>query len=191
MSAKQLINEALIRKSCRHARRGALALGQLPLNLVLTSSMSTTLPSALLAILNILLPRIARLDLSIAELNSSTYAPQSRDENLASGMLQLPEETTLFIDETAMGEGTLKDRGEHHRLQILPMPKGSMTDACARQGVRNVQALTRIVTDQTIDYIFPYSTFTFETDLKVVVLSKGYSLLPVSDFSAYKYRLRK
>lgn len=66
----------------------------------------------------------------------------------------------MLVDETQLGEGQLKDRG-----------------------VRNVQSLARVVKDQVLGYRFPYHEFEFHTDLKVVIVSKGKSLLPVSPLS--------
>ena len=62
----------------------------------------------------------------------------------------------MLVDETQLGEGQLKDRG-----------------------VRNVQSLSRVVKDQVLGYRFPYHEFEFHTDLKVIIVSKGKSLLPV------------
>lgn len=107
--------------------------------------------------LSVILPRLVSLDFTISSLNSSRYAPSSQNEDLHSGRLQLPACTCLLVDETRLGEGTLKDAG-----------------------VRNVQALTNIVQHQTLEYQFPFSAFSFETDLNVVVVSRGKSLLPVS-----------
>lgn len=45
-----------------------------------------------------------------------------------------------------------------------------------------MQALATVINDQTLAYVFPYSSFTFQTDLKVIVLSKGKSLIPVREF---------
>lgn len=46
-------------------------------------------------------------------------------------------------------------------------------------GVKNIQALSTVIRDQTLAYVFPYSSFTFDTDLIMIVISKGKSLLPV------------
>lgn len=96
-----------------HTRRGALALGQLPINLVLPQTMEDTsrIISKLQKTLERLLPRLVKLNFDIAELNKVTYLPESKDENLISGVLQLPQGTTVLVDETRMGEGNLQDRG--------------------------------------------------------------------------------
>jgi hypothetical protein len=96
-----------------YARRGALAIGQMPINLVLPHSMDDTANTIakLNDILQELLPRLVKLDFNIVELNKLRYLPESKEENLISGVLQLPQGTTLLVDETRMGEGNLQDRG--------------------------------------------------------------------------------
>lgn len=49
-----------------------------------------------------------------------------------------------------------------------------------------MQALATVLRDQTLAYVFPYSSFTFETDLPIIVVSKGKSLLPVSCLASIK-----
>jgi len=160
-----------------HTRRGALALGQLPINLVLPLTMDDTagLVQRLYKLLETILPRIVKLDFHVAELNKVKYLPESRDENLISGVLQLPRSTVMLVDETRMGEGTLQDRGGSISLYHLLTSLTSLGP-----GVKNIQALATVVQDQTLAYVFPYSSFTFETDLTMIVVSKGKSLLPVS-----------
>lgn len=100
-----------------HTRRGALALGQLPINIVLPQTMDDTsrVVNKLQKVLEQLLPRLVKLDFNIAELNKVKYLPESKDENLISGVLQLPQGTTVLVDETRMGEGNLQDRGKWTR----------------------------------------------------------------------------
>ena len=129
----------------------------MPINLVLSPAASDDLVKKLRLALSNILPRLVLLDFTISSLNSSQYAPSSQNEDLHSGRLQLPGGTCLLVDETRLGEGTLKDAG-----------------------VRNVQALTNVIQQQTLEYQFPFSAFSFETDLNVVVVSRGKSLLPVS-----------
>lgn len=162
-----------------HTRRGALALGQLPINLVLPLTMvnSEILIKNLQDLLEKLLPRIVKLDFHVSELNKVKYLPESRDENLISGVLQLPESTVVLVDETRMGEGNLQDRGKYFYLHV------SARLASYRPfylpGVKNMQALASVLQEQTLAYVFPFSSFTFETDLTMIVISKGKSLLPV------------
>lgn len=112
--------------------------------------------ASLRSALSSVLPRFVTLSLTIPSLNATPFFPRSVDESLQSGALQLPAGTAVLVDESALGEGTLKDAG-----------------------VRNVHALTKVINEQTLGYVFPFSSFEFETDLKVIVLSRGKSLLPV------------
>lgn len=107
-----------------HTRRGALALGQLPINLILPLTMddTATVVNKLQKLLQQLLPRLVKLDFHVAELNKVKYLPESKDENLISGVLQLPRGTTLLVDETRMGEGNLQDRGRRRYREALQSP---------------------------------------------------------------------
>ena len=100
---------------------------------------------------------MSSLNFTIPSLNAQVYSPFSESENLNSGRLQLAPGTVILVDETQLGEGQLKNRG-----------------------VRNVQSLARVIKDQILGYRFPYHEFEFHTDLKVLIVSKGKSLLPVS-----------
>lgn len=46
-------------------------------------------------------------------------------------------------------------------------------------GVRNMQALTTLLGEGKLGYVFPYSSFSFDADLNVLALSVGKTLLPV------------
>lgn len=100
-----------------HTRRGALALGHLPINLILPLTMddTDTLVNRLQKLLQQLLPRLVKLDVNVTDLNKTTYMPESKDENLVSGALQLTQGTVVLVDETRMGEGNLQDRGQYSR----------------------------------------------------------------------------
>ncbi|KAJ8652435.1 hypothetical protein O0I10_011902 [Lichtheimia ornata] len=109
----------------------------------------------LASLLETLVHHCVALPLSIDLLNKSNFSPKSVNENLEAGMLQLTNGTVVLVDETALTEGKLGDTG-----------------------VRNVQALSNIINHQSLSYIFPYSQFDFDTDLVVLTLSHGKSMLP-------------
>ena len=46
-------------------------------------------------------------------------------------------------------------------------------------GMRNIRALAAVLQSHTLPYVFPYSEYDMPTDLNVVVLSTGKSLLPL------------
>ncbi|KAI9268338.1 mini-chromosome maintenance replisome factor-domain-containing protein [Phascolomyces articulosus] len=95
------------------------------------------------------------IPLSIELLNHTRFMPKSENENLEAGLLQLTDGTMVILDETAMTEGTLGDLG-----------------------VRNVQVIQDLVTQQSLTYVFPYSNYVFDTDYSILCLSEGKSILP-------------
>ncbi|KAL1933589.1 hypothetical protein VTP01DRAFT_7679 [Rhizomucor pusillus] len=99
--------------------------------------------------------QIVSLPLTIEGLNAGRFSPKSEYENLQAGLLQLVDGTSLLIDETSLTEGTLNDTG-----------------------VRNVQALNNVIQNQSLKYDFPYSQFDFDTDISIISLSSGKSILP-------------
>ncbi|KAI0646777.1 mini-chromosome maintenance replisome factor-domain-containing protein [Trametes meyenii] len=101
-------------------------------------------------ILRLLLPLTHTLPLSLDALNKSRFTPESKDEDLHSGILQVPQGTVLLISEGGVGEGQLLERG-----------------------VMNVRALQDVMKGQTLPYIFPFSQFSFPTDIGCIVLSEG------------------
>ncbi|KAH9925300.1 putative alanine racemase-domain-containing protein [Fomitopsis serialis] len=90
------------------------------------------------------------LPLSLPLLNKDPFAPESKDEDLHSGALQLPQGTVLLVTEDGIQEGRLVDRG-----------------------VLNVRALQEVMTTQTLSYAFPFSAFSFPTDIACIILSEG------------------
>ncbi|KZT03570.1 uncharacterized protein LAESUDRAFT_729151 [Laetiporus sulphureus 93-53] len=101
-------------------------------------------------VLGELLPLTYTLPLSLDALNNHPYVPESKEEDLHSGVLQLPKGTVLLVTESGVTEGKLVDRG-----------------------VLNVAALQKVMTAQTLTYSFPFSQFTFPTDISTIVLSEG------------------
>ena len=102
------------------------------------------------AVLAELLPLTHTLPLSLLLLNKEPFAPESKDEDLHSGVLQLPQGTVLLVTEGGIQEGKLVDRG-----------------------VLNVRALQEVMATQTLSYAFPFSAFSFPTDISCIVLSEG------------------
>ncbi|KAM5531827.1 hypothetical protein V8D89_014526 [Ganoderma adspersum] len=112
-------------------------------------SAAAPLPT-LSAVLNLLLPLSHTLPLSLDSLNKSNFTPESKDEDLHSGVLQLPHGTVLLVSEGGVREGQLHERG-----------------------VMNVHALQEVMDAQTIAYVFPFSRFSFPTDIACVILAEG------------------
>lgn len=98
------------------------------------------------------------IDMSIANLNNLRFTPQKDHEHnkMISGTLQLPDGLYLMINETALTEG-----------QLTP------------QGTSNLSTLVHIVRWQKHKYDFKSFPVEIDTDLKVLVMSEGKSLLDV------------
>jgi Mini-chromosome maintenance replisome factor len=138
-----LANHACVR-STHHAP--SLTLAHFPSQ---ASSSPSTLPS-LSGVLSLLLPLHVTLPLSLDLLNSARFAPESVNEDLHSGYLQLAHGTTMLMTEGGIQEGKLVDRG-----------------------VLNVRTIQQVINTQTLDYKFPFSEFSFPTDISFVVLAQG------------------
>lgn len=94
-----------------------------------------------------------------------------------SGRLQLPKGTAMIIDETKLDAGRLDTQGKSFYLS--PSDKGSLF-ACTISGVKNMAALRNMIKYQKVDYDFGFNTCEFSTDLRVLIISEGPSILPVS-----------
>ena len=113
------------------------------------TSSPSTLP-ALSHVLSLLLPLHVTLPLSLDLLNSVLFAPESVNEDLHSGYLQLAHGTTVLMTEGGIQEGKLVERG-----------------------VLNVRAIQEVLSTQTLAYKFPFSEFSFPTDIGFVILAEG------------------
>ncbi|PIL23726.1 hypothetical protein GSI_13476 [Ganoderma sinense ZZ0214-1] len=112
-------------------------------------SAAAPLPT-LSAVLNLLLPLSHSLPLSLDSLNKSNFTPESKDEDLHAGVLQLPQGTVLLVSEGGVREGQLHERG-----------------------LMNIYALQQVMDTQTLTYVFPFSQFSFPTDITCVILADG------------------
>lgn len=56
-------------------------------------------------------------------------------------------------------------------------------------GVGNITALGNMITTQKVEYDFKYYKMEFDADIKVLILSEGKSLLPVSLIILYNYKV--
>lgn len=94
-------------------------------------------------------------DMSIDNLNRSKLYPSHDGEEFSSGSLQLPADFAVILNESALSEGKLDERG-----------------------VKNLQCLTDTMTSQDLIFQFPFSEFKIPVDLSFITLSHGKSLLP-------------
>ncbi|OJA18869.1 hypothetical protein AZE42_08571 [Rhizopogon vesiculosus] len=114
-----------------------------------TSSSSSALPT-LHHVLSDLLPQHLSVPLSLDLLNKEKFSPESKDEDLHSGYLQVPHGTTLLLTENNVREGKLVEKG-----------------------VMNIRAVQEVMDAQTLEYSFPFSKFSFPTDIVTIVLCEG------------------
>ncbi|KAJ2391871.1 hypothetical protein GGI23_005329 [Coemansia sp. RSA 2559] len=101
-----------------------------------------------------LVPRSVEIPFDLKLLNSVSFTPNAESGDLRAGALQLAPDTQLVCDETCLHEGTLDE-----------------------QGVRNLQALQTVILDQTVSYVYPYQSIEMASNLRVLVLSSGKSIL--------------
>ncbi|KAJ2611675.1 hypothetical protein H4S08_003044 [Coemansia sp. RSA 1365] len=87
-------------------------------------------------------------------LNRSAFLPNAEHGDLKAGILQLASGTEIICDETCLYEGTLDEHG-----------------------VRNLHALQTCILEQTVTYLYPFQPIDIPTNLRILVLSTGKSIL--------------
>ncbi len=104
--------------------------------------------------------------LTIENLNKSNLIPcKDYDKNkLITGMLQLPQNFQLVLDETTLNPGEL-----------------------SAKGLMNFNAIKDIIQSQKLNYDFNYHHQEFPTNIRVLTLSETKSILPVSLSKNYKF----
>ncbi|XP_070539996.1 mini-chromosome maintenance complex-binding protein-like [Ptychodera flava] len=139
-----------------YTRRDVLALGKFSLNLT-NSPASSAFPQQLYKLLEELLAKCHFLQLSLENMNTLKFIPRKdyTANRLCSGLLQLSERTHLVVDETALQPGQLDTNG-----------------------VQNMAALGNVISWQKVDYDFNFHRAEFPTNIKVLTLSEGKSILP-------------
>lgn len=108
--------------------------------------------------------------LTLSLINRHPFTPQSREDTLHSGLLQLPARTTVLLSDMEMAEGTIGETGKRGQKNLTWI----LTRLGNSTGVRNLQALSRTMTSQTIEYLFPFAApYQFPTDLSFIILTEG------------------
>lgn len=79
----------------------------------------------------------------------------AQNGHLESSLLQQPDGTVLIVDETRLGPGEFRD-----------------------QGVRNLQSLVDLIRHQQVGYDYGVQQILLSTDMPVVLVSRGRSVLP-------------
>lgn len=77
-----------------------------------TAAVSAIPVPTLSAVLSTLLPLSYPLCLSLDNLNKAKYTPESKNEDLHAGVLQLPQGSVLLVSEGGVREGQLLEQGE-------------------------------------------------------------------------------
>lgn len=147
--------------ACVYLRQDTMNLGQFCMNLSnLPTQKYPNYAQQLYDIIKQFVTKSYYLPLTIENMNTLTLLPKKDYEcnRLASGVLQLSKDTHLILDETKMEQGRL--------------------DAT---GVNNIAALGKMIMTQKVEYDFKYYKMEFDSDISVLILSEGKSLLP-SDY---------
>ncbi|GAM18325.1 hypothetical protein SAMD00019534_015000 [Acytostelium subglobosum LB1] len=140
-----------------YLKTAGLILGNFPLNLLLPENLDNSLPEEINKLVASLVVRSHMLAVTVDNLNDGDLIPyKDYDKNrIVSGLLQLPKNTHLIVNETCLAEGQLY-----------------------KQGVRNLSALKDIVLNQKVEYDFKYHPIEVDTDIQMLILSHGKSLTP-------------
>ncbi|KAG7452905.1 uncharacterized protein BT62DRAFT_925445 [Guyanagaster necrorhizus] len=101
-------------------------------------------------ILSQLFLSVSSIPLSLSTVNATPFIPESKDEDLHSGWLQLPKGSICVVTEAGIQEGNIVERG-----------------------LLNLRAMQEMMTSQILEYVFPFSSFSFETDVVFLVLCEG------------------
>ncbi|CAH0729506.1 unnamed protein product, partial [Brenthis ino] len=147
--------------ACVYLRQETITLGQFCLNISnLPTKKYPNYAKQLYDIIKQFVTKSYYLPLTIENMNTMTLLPKKDYDcnRLTSGILQLTKHTHLVLDETKMEQGRL--------------------DAT---GVNNISALGHLINTQRVEYDFKYYKMEFDTDISVLILSEGKSLLP-SDY---------
>jgi Mini-chromosome maintenance replisome factor len=100
--------------------------------------------------------RTVTLPLSLEFLNTAGLTPTKNHgtEKLSSSPIQIPDHSLLIIDETKLSQGTL-----------------------TAKGIENVNILIQLLQSQQLTYDFEYIKINYPTNIKIIALSQGASIL--------------
>ena len=134
---------------------GIMPVGKFALN-VSGCPLSQSFPQEVYKLLEQLVPKCHFLSMTLNNMNTLSFVPKKdyTANRLKSSILQLSESSHLIVDETALEAGQLDGNG-----------------------VRNVTALGNVISWQKLEYDFNYYKAEFTTNLLVLILSEGKSLL--------------
>ena len=135
---------------------GIMPVGKFALN-VSGCPLSQSFPKEVHKLVEQLVPKCHFSSMTLNNMNTLSFIPKMdyTANRLKSSILQLSESSNLIVDETALEAGQLDGNG-----------------------VRNVTALGNVISWQKLEYDFNYYKAEFTTNLLVLILSEGKSLLP-------------
>lgn len=131
------------------------------------------------------------LPMTLDNMNKLKFTPRKDyiANRLTSGILQLCPQTHLVVDETALQPGqldtagsfpTLKSRDIVTNIMYISFTQSQCVNLCTLfPGVSNITALGNVVTWQKLDYDFNFHKQEFHTNIQVLVMSEGKSILKV------------
>ncbi|CAH2265705.1 mini-chromosome maintenance complex-binding protein [Pararge aegeria] len=144
--------------ACVYLRQDTFTLGQFCLNISnLPTKKYPNYAKQLYEIIKQFVTKSYYLPLTVDNMNTMALLPKKDYEcnRLTSGILQLSKHTHLVLDETNLEQGQLH-----------------------ATGVGNITALGNLIKLQKVEYDFKYYKMEFDSDINVLVLSEGKSLLP-------------
>ena len=135
---------------------GIMPVGKFTLN-VSGCPPSEAFPQKIHYLVEQLVPKCFFLSMTLHNMNTLDFVPKKdyTANRLKSSVLQLSESTNIVMDETALEAGQLHGNG-----------------------VKNVTALENVILWQKLEYDFKFYKAEFTTNLLVLILSEGKSLLP-------------
>ena len=84
----------------------------MPISLSEFPKPSTAVTPSISLVLSEMLPLHFLLPLTLDLLNERSFLPESKDEDLHAGILQVPADTTITMTEMGIVEGRLGEKGE-------------------------------------------------------------------------------
>lgn len=141
-----------------HRRKDVTTLGQLTVGLCGIKPEMKFLIDKIYEIISRITTHSHFIDMSIANLNNLRFTPHKDHDNnkMIAGTLQLPDSLYLVLNETVLTEGAL-----------------------TAQGTENLHTLNQVIRFQRLNYNFKFHSVEIDTDLKILVISEGKSILTV------------
>lgn len=107
------------------------------------------------------------MQLSLETLNNDRFVPESNGEDLSSGYLQVPAGSVMLLTETGVQEGNVIEKG------MLASVLTSSTQPLVTSGMRSLRDIQDVMSNQNLRYAFPYSQFSFNTEIGFILLVEG------------------